>query len=442
MPRRPPPPRPPRRTSKEKDESSEGPYAAATASAASLNNGDTPHSADSSVTRQSESSSVTREEDLSFATPKSAATVSSTSSEAAAAPKAHGMYPKTTLADDPAERDIYGFRIDGKIPVPEYKAWLAKHEKALVKKRAKWQELFQKCQGLTWTESKKLKDLVRGGIVDSLRGQVWMEVCGAGKKMRDCPGLYRQLVQEEGAGGSEEALAQIELDLHRTFPEHVHFAGGRGKPDGTMVGALRRVLRAYARRNKKVGYCQGMNFIAGIMLLFLQEDQVFWLLTVLLEEILPADYYAKDLSGCNVDLRCFRELLSRKLPKLWKHFQQAGVDVEFFCLEWFIAIFAKTLPTETLLRVWDSVFLEGYKIIFRIALAVLQMNEKELMAISEPHELFQAVQKLGRNTLDADKLMTTSFGFQLKRVQVEQLREIHRQAVDAEVQARQRKDEQ
>lgn len=44
---------------------------------------------------------------------------------------------------------------------------------------------------------------------------------------------------------------QIELDLHRTFPEHVHFAGGRGKPDGTMVGALRRVLRAYARRNKK-----------------------------------------------------------------------------------------------------------------------------------------------------------------------------------------------
>lgn len=55
-----------------------------------------------------------------------------------------------------------------------------------------------------------------------------------------------------------------------------------------------------------VGYCQGMNFIAGIMLLFLGEESAFWLLCALLEYILPADYYAQDLSGCNVDLRVFK----------------------------------------------------------------------------------------------------------------------------------------
>jgi Rab-GTPase-TBC domain len=30
--------------------------------------------------------------------------------------------------------------------------------------------------------------------------------------------------------------------------------------------ALRRVLRAYAMRNPEVGYCQGLNFIAGLLL--------------------------------------------------------------------------------------------------------------------------------------------------------------------------------
>uniref|UniRef100_A0A7S4PGE2 Rab-GAP TBC domain-containing protein n=2 Tax=Guillardia theta TaxID=55529 RepID=A0A7S4PGE2_GUITH len=208
-------------------------------------------------------------------------------------------------------------------------------------------------------------------------------------------------------------------------------------PPDSLIPSLRRVLRAYARRNKQVGYCQGLNFIAGLMLLFLREDQAFWLLCVLIEDILPGDYYAQDLSGCNVDLRVFRDMLSKRLPKLWKHFQEAGLGVEFFCLEWFIAIYAKTLPTETMLRVWDSIFLEGYKIIFRIGLGILELYEKQLLCITEPHELFAAMQDLGKSLIDADSLIKVSFGIQMKRTTVIALREKHRSEVIAERESRQ-----
>lgn len=77
--------------------------------------------------------------------------------------------------------------------------------------------------------------------------------------------------------------------------------------------SLRRLLRAYAMRNPRLGilsllilkklfpwvlitcfsgYCQSMNFIAGGLLLFLDEAEAFWLLCFVVEELLP-DYFSK-----------------------------------------------------------------------------------------------------------------------------------------------------
>mmetsp|Transcript_3006 Transcript_3006/g.4880 ORF Transcript_3006/g.4880 Transcript_3006/m.4880 type:complete len:355 (-) Transcript_3006:384-1448(-) len=316
---------------------------------------------------------------------------------------------------DAANRDLYGFRIDPMVSPSDYKSWVAKYQQKLVKRRSKWQGLLMKTPGPEMTNNKNLKKMIRKGVVDSFRGQVWMEISGASNKMKNNPQTYRQMLEEaEKLKGADDALAQIELDLHRTFPDHLHFSG-EDTGSKNLVPVLRRVLYAYARKNPKVGYCQGMNFIAGVMLLFLQEEHAFWLLCVLLEDFLPPNFYSTDLRGCSVEIRAFRDLFMTKLPKLWKHFEKSGVDVEFFCLDWFICLFSKKLPTETLLRVWDAMFLEGYKILYRIGLAILQLNKGWLLSITESHELLQAVTKLGRNQIDADTLLDTSFTFQLKR---------------------------
>jgi len=346
-------------------------------------------------------------------------------------------------ADEPAHRDAYGFKLEGKVDWATYSSWQQKYEQDMLKKRKKWQKLFSKHPGNTYLQCKDLKKMVRNGLVEGVRGKVWMESSGAAQKLENSPMLYAQLLEDTGDDSANEAIGQIELDLPRTFPDHKDFRPNLAAAYGEdaiahsqQLLALRRVLRAYARRNKVVGYCQGLNFIAGMMLLVLEEHQVFWLMVVLLEEVLPADYYARDLSGCNVDLRVFRDMLAKRQPKLWDHMSKAGLGPEVFCLEWFIALFSKTMPTETVLRVWDALFLEGYKIIFRIGLAVLQIYDKELLAITEAHELFAAVQGLGKRVVDADLLLKTAFGIQLKRTALDTLRDKHRAQVQAESTAR------
>ena len=104
------------------------------------------------------------------------------------------------------------------------------------------------------------------------------------------PDYYRRLTAAEAAAAEttaassvssawracERDVRQIEKDLPRTF-------GGFGErglrvPEEEAMAALRRVLVAYACHRKEVGYCQGMNFLVGILLLHCSEEDAFWLL--------------------------------------------------------------------------------------------------------------------------------------------------------------------
>jgi GTPase-activating protein len=67
---------------------------------------------------------------------------------------------------------------------------------------------------------------------------------------------YYRLLKEKGNLVSN-FTKQIEKDLHRTFPEENFFKN----PNNFSV--LKNILVAYSYRNPNVGYCQGMNFIAG-----------------------------------------------------------------------------------------------------------------------------------------------------------------------------------
>lgn len=63
----------------------------------------------------------------------------------------------------------------------------------------------------------------------------------------------------------------------------------------------RRVLTAYARHNPSVGYCQGMNFVAAMLLLQLSdEEHAFWCLCALVEDVLPG-YYSHAMVAAEVD---------------------------------------------------------------------------------------------------------------------------------------------
>ena len=59
------------------------------------------------------------------------------------------------------------------------------------------------------------------------------------------------------------------------------------------------------------------------------------------------------------------------MPKLHAHLTKHGItspQTPLMVEGWFLCLFIDNMPTESVMRVWDSMFFEGWKIIFRVAL--------------------------------------------------------------------------
>lgn len=75
-----------------------------------------------------------------------------------------------------------------------------------------------------------------------------------------------------------------------------------------------------------VGF-QGLNYVAALLLIVLKEEEdAFWMLSVLLENVLVTDCYTDNLSGCHVEQRVFKDLLTKKCPR----FDLFTLDKQFF----------------------------------------------------------------------------------------------------------------
>ncbi len=123
----------------------------------------------------------------------------------------------------------------------------------------------------------KLKQRIRKGIPTTFRGQVWYDLARADELRRRMGSqLYYELLASEEETKYDDI---IERDLNRTFPEHFFFQGETGH--GQV--ALRNVLKVYSLYDREVGYCQGMGYIAGILLLHMPPENAFWMLVSLME---------------------------------------------------------------------------------------------------------------------------------------------------------------
>ena len=106
-----------------------------------------------------------------------------------------------------------------------------------------------------------------------------------------------------------------------------------------LLDSIKRILTAYTIRNPVVGYCQGMNFVLGKIIFWLPEEEAFWVFAMLIERILPADYYSH-LIGVHADTYYLGENLVRiLLPKVYRKFREFKQDATFFAYNWFICLF-------------------------------------------------------------------------------------------------------
>ncbi|KFX86882.1 hypothetical protein V490_08760 [Pseudogymnoascus sp. VKM F-3557] len=348
-----------------------------------------------------------------------------------------------------ATRDHYGFKKKSlHVPLETYEAWNRGYTAYLARRRRKWADVM-KSNGLGSEDptrfppkSNKMKRFIRKGIPPDWRGEAWFWYAGGHKILASHPGVYDDLVKRSANGDLSPTDEEIiERDLHRTFPDNIMFKPDQATPSFQVTGpnatepspvadaetpilkSLRRVLQATAVHNPKIGYCQSLNFLAGLLLLFMCEERAFWMLDLITKIHLPGTHEVS-LEGANVDLGVLMACIKDSMPAVWAKIggELDGSSVAdermiplrlppitLCCTAWFMSCFIGTLPIETTLRVWDSFFYEGSKTLFRIALAIFKVGEGEIRAVNDPMEVFQVVQTIPRRLVDANALMDACY---------------------------------
>ncbi|MBN3322713.1 GRT1A protein, partial [Atractosteus spatula] len=270
--------------------------------------------------------------------------------------------------------DPYGFERSEDFDYGSYEEFMSTYLQILTRRSIKWS--WPSVTAMVCNQERcvcvcvlPVKRYVRKGIPNEHRSLIWMTASGAQEQMEKNPGYYRKLLEAEH---DAKLVDTIKTDLNRTFPDNIQF---RKTAEPCLQHALFNVLVAYGHHNKNVGYCQGMNFITGYLIIVTKdEEKSFWLLEALLGRILP-DYYTPAMLGLKTDQEVLGELVRLKVPAVSQIMVQHNVMWTLVVSRWFICLFIDILPVETVLRIWDCMFYEGSKIIFRVALTLIKHNQ-------------------------------------------------------------------
>lgn len=238
---------------------------------------------------------------------------------------------------------------------------------------AKWNEMVAGTgiPQLMRSHPDRLRRRVRRGIPQQYRWQVW-KACVHLQDHKHILALdYASLSTRKNAWTS-----LIEIDIARTFPELKFF-------NQEHQLQLWNVLNAYASYNADLGYCQGMNFVAGLLLIIsdFNEEESFGVFVCLMDHLGLAGFYGEKLPLFRRYLRACNKLVKETVPDLYDHFEKESVNAPVYLHQWFLTLFINCFPLSMVTIIWDVIISEGLEVMLRIAVSILQVLKDSLLAM-------------------------------------------------------------
>uniref|UniRef100_A0A8C8GMA4 Rab-GAP TBC domain-containing protein n=1 Tax=Oncorhynchus tshawytscha TaxID=74940 RepID=A0A8C8GMA4_ONCTS len=232
-----------------------------------------------------------------------------------------------------------------------------------------WGRIVNEWEDFRKKNEKQLKDLVRKGIPHHFRAIVWQLLCNAqNMPIKD---QYSELLKM-----TSPCEKLIRRDIARTYPEHDFF-----KEDSLGQEVLFNVMKAYSLVDREVGYCQGSAFIVGLLLMQMPEEEAFCVFVKLMQDYRLRELFKPTMAELGLCMYQFEYMIQELLPDLHIHFQAQSFHTSMYASSWFLTIFLTSFPLPVATRIFDIFMLEGLEIVFRVGLAILQMNQAELIQL-------------------------------------------------------------
>ncbi|XP_051821653.1 TBC1 domain family member 1 isoform X3 [Antechinus flavipes] len=243
-------------------------------------------------------------------------------------------------------------------------------------------------------DMEKMHSAVGQGVPRHHRGEIWKFLAeqyhlkhqypSSKQQPKDIPykELLKQLTSHQHA---------ILIDLGRTFPTHPYFSAQLGA--GQL--SLYNILKAYSLLDQEVGYCQGLSFVAGVLLLHMSEEDAFKMLKFLMFDMGLRKQYRPDMIILQIQMYQLSRLLHDYHRDLYNHLEEHEICPSLYAAPWFLTMFASQFPLGFVARVFDMLFLQGSEVIFKVALSLLGSHKPLILQ----HENLENIVEFIKNTL-------------------------------------------
>ncbi|XP_041259022.1 TBC1 domain family member 1 isoform X1 [Onychostruthus taczanowskii] len=239
----------------------------------------------------------------------------------------------------------------------------------------------------------KIHSAVGQGVPRHHRGEIWKFLAEqyhlkhqfpSKQQPKDTPykELLKQLTSQQHA---------ILIDLGRTFPTHPYFSAQLGA--GQL--SLYNILKAYSLLDQEVGYCQGLSFVAGVLLLHMSEEDAFKMLKFLMFDMGLRKQYRPDMTILQIQMYQLSRLLHDYHRDLYNHLEAHEIGPSLYAAPWFLTMFASQFPLGFVSRVFDMLFLQGSEAIFKVALSLLGSHKPLILQ----HENLETIVDFIKSTL-------------------------------------------
>ncbi|XP_028723218.1 ecotropic viral integration site 5 protein homolog isoform X2 [Peromyscus leucopus] len=262
-----------------------------------------------------------------------------------------------------------------------------------------WGRIVNEWDDVRKKKEKQVKELVRKGIPHHFRAIVWQLLCNA--QSMPIKDQYSELLKM-----TSPCEKLIRRDIARTYPEHNFFK----EKDSLGQEVLFNVMKAYSLVDREVGYCQGSAFIVGLLLMQMPEEEAFCVFVKLMQDYRLRELFKPSMAELGLCMYQFECMIQEYLPELFVHFQSQSFHTSMYASSWFLTVFLTTFPLPIATRIFDIFMSEGLEIVFRVGLALLQMNQAELMQL-DMEGMLQHFQKVIPHQFDGgpEKLIQSAY---------------------------------
>ncbi|CAL8309497.1 unnamed protein product [Lota lota] len=262
-----------------------------------------------------------------------------------------------------------------------------------------WGRIVNEWEEVRKKKDKQLRDMVRKGIPHHFRAIVWQLLCNAqNMPIKD---QYSELLKM-----TSPCEKLIRRDIARTYPEHEFFR----EKDSLGQEVLFNVMKAYSLVDREVGYCQGSAFIVGLLLMQMPEEEAFCVFVKLMQDYRLRELFKPTMAELGLCMYQFESMIQEHLPELHIHFQAQSFHTSMYASSWFLTIFLTSFPLPVATRIFDIFMCEGLEIVFRVGLAILQMNHADLIQL-DMEGMLQHFQRVIPHQLDSgpDKVIQAAY---------------------------------